>query len=528
VTGLGEGMWPHRPGDDPLLPDRIRSIFGVPPRGVPVAEQRRRFLDALATGRYERVVSYPAADLRSGRGFEPSRWLLDPYGEGEGEGDGEGAAATPDVDAGPRVPIERIESFAAGLRSSAPPAGAADLDVRLLAAWRDQGRPLADSPVVHARPQLATGLETIAQRGRPAFTRFDGNVADGIAASHLDERLLSPTSLERYAACPFRYFLTNVLRVGAVERPEELETITGIHAGSLVHEVLERFVVEVLERPVAEQPAPDTPWDASAHARLDELFDDVAARFEREGRTGRWLRWQHDKARLRNLLHAFLRRDDEYRRQHRATPAAAEMTFGNESEAPVEVRVGERVLRFHGQADRVDRTEAGGLVVLDYKASKPDYYRPLVEGDPVQRGQRLQLPIYALAARQHLGVDAPARAGYVFIHETGPVEPVGYEVDGRRMARFEEVVGLLAEGITSGQFPLRPGVYDSFWGTHDNCRFCDYDRLCPSTRGEQWDGVVDAPELARYVDLVEGPDPWDVDEGADAADAPASVEGGGR
>lgn len=498
VMGLHEGGWPHRPGDDPLLPDRTRAVVGVAARGVSVPEQHRRYLVALAAGREVRIASYPAADLRSGRRFEPSRWLGDPDG------------STPPTDgAVEERRVERSESFAAGLRSGAAPAGAADLDLRLLVSWRDGGALITEAPVVRDRPDLAAGLHLRAERARRGFTRFDGNIAEGIAASHLEERLLSPTSLERYAGCPFKYLLTTVLRVGAIDRPEELDEISALDRGSLVHEVLERFVAAVLERPDGDQPQPDQPWTDADHDRLDELFDEVAGRYESEGRTGRWLRWQHEKAGVRRRLHAFLSRDDEYRREQGTRPVAVEMAFGNEGEAPVEIRVGDRVLRFHGQADRVDRTADGGVVVLDYKTNRPVYFRALIDGDPVQRGQRLQLPIYALAAQQNFAGRGEPRAGYVFIHDDAPVGLVGYAVDERRLHRFEETVGVLVDGITSGAFPPNPGPYESFWGTHSNCRFCDYDRLCPPTRGEQWDTVVDAPQLRDYVDLVEGPDPWD-------------------
>jgi RecB family exonuclease len=457
---------------------------GLAPRGVAIDEQHRRLRVALAAGGHERLVSFPAADLRSGRTFEPSRWI-DLTGS------------------------ERVDSFAAGLRSSAEPSGPADLDLRLLVAATDRGEALGQTTVVRARTELAAGLHVRGERARDAFTRFDGNVGDGIAAAHLDERLLSPTSLERYAGCPFRYLLTNVLRVGAVERPEELDDMSPMDKGSLVHEVLEHFVGEVLERPARDQPGPDEAWTPTDHARVDELFDMVAARYETEGRTGRWLRWQHTREGLRRALHAFLVRDDQYRRAERARPAAAEMTFGNAGEAPVDVRVGDRILRFHGQADRIDRTDDGGVVVIDYKVARPTYWGALVDGDPVQRGQRLQLPIYALAARQRFGVEAAARAGYVFIHDAAPVGLVGYEVDEARLARFRDVVGVLAEGITAGVFPLHPGEYQSYWGTHANCTFCDYDRLCPPDRGDEWESVEDAPELAAYVDLVEGENPWE-------------------
>jgi hypothetical protein len=182
-------------------------------------------------------------------------------------------------------------------------------------------------------------------------------------------------------------------------------------------------------------------------------------------------------------------------------------------EQPVEIAHGDRVLRFRGQMDRVDRTDDGGLYVLDYKAGSPGPYKGLDVGDPVARGTRLQLSLYARAAEARFGATGPVRAGYAFLHPQAR-EPIGYELDAERRARFEQVTAVLADGVAAGAFPPNPGAYDSYMARFDNCAWCAYDRCCPADRDAQWDALVDAPELAPYMELATGDEvvPGDADE----------------
>ena len=55
-------------------------------------------------------------------------------------------------------------------------------------------------------------------------------------------RVLSITGLESYAACPFRYFLRNVLRVRPLDEPEQQLRMPRNEVGSLMHNVLEQFI----------------------------------------------------------------------------------------------------------------------------------------------------------------------------------------------------------------------------------------------------------------------------------------------
>ena len=170
-----------------------------------------------------------------------------------------------------------------------------------------------------------------------------------------------------------------------------------------------------------------------------------------------------------------------------------------------------RTLTFRGVIDRVDRT-VDGLLVLDYKTGKGKAYDAITAADPFVGGTKLQLPLYALAARRTF--DAPhAEAHYLLLERNG--ERRGYRVDDAVVSQFTEVLTDITDGIEQGVFLARPGPYDSFFGTHQACRYCDFDRLCSPQRGEHWDTKTAVPPpgspLARYRRLA----------GLDAAEAPA-------
>ena len=61
-----------------------------------------------------------------------------------------------------------------------------------------------------------------------------------------------------------------------------------------------------------------------------------------------------------------------------------------------------RQVRFRGKADRLDVGSDGTLEVVDYKTGRSERYAGLAR-TPDARGTKLQLVVYALAARLHEG-----------------------------------------------------------------------------------------------------------------------------
>ena len=497
VLGLAEGTLPS--------PERRTSL--VPPAEGDdadlLAEDHDRLLAALASAR-ERVLLWPRFDPRRGRERLPSRWLLQAVSAMTGTA----VLSEADVAACADSRVRVIESFEAGLsgagagagRGLAGLAGLADYDLASLTAWHRAGGRPADHFLADELPRLAAGFEAATGRAGPKLTRFDGLVgADASAAAGLGT-VMSPTSLEVYATCPMRYLLRQVLRVGAADKPEEIMRLRPVDKGTLVHTILERYVRTLLA------------GEPRSLERLLALAEDAFIELEARGLTGKPLYWRYERELLLRELRRFYDED-------RLSPLAAELVFGMDDADPVIVGLDDgRELRFRGSADRVDVDPATSrLVVTDYKTgSSRDYEELRRRGadDPVDRGKRLQLPLYALAAQAAHPTDQAVHARYWFTSEKGRFESVGYQVDEPVLARLREVLTVVADGIAKGVFPARPGEVDR--QSYKNCGYCDYDRLCQRDRGRQWERKRTAAVLAPYVALAE-------EVRADAADADADA-----
>jgi ATP-dependent helicase/DNAse subunit B len=314
------------------------------------------------------------------------------------------------------------------------------------------------------------------------------------------ERPASPTALQNWAACPFRYLLGNILRVAETERPEETLTISAKDRGTLLHQALETFIRESPARA-----SPDEPWSAEERARLRETGERLCDEAEAEGITGKRLLWRLERERILRDLAGFLDADEEMRRENGCLPLAVEMGFGMGtagSHPPALVSLADgRTVALRGKIDRVDRTpDSPRLLVFDYKSGSAGYYSRL-DKDPVKRGRLLQLPIYALAARQSYGDALAVEAYYWFVGEDQGYERRGYDVDDTVLAGFQEALGVILDGISSGLFPARPGK--AMRDTYENCNLCPYDRVCPGNRGRLWERKRGAPDLKRYLEMAE-------------------------
>src|SRR4029078_1115791 len=61
----------------------------------------------------------------------------------------------------------------------------------------------------------------------------------------LDKRSFSPTALQNFAACPYRFFLSAVHRLSPREAPAAIEDLDPLTRGSLVHEVQFRLLTDL-------------------------------------------------------------------------------------------------------------------------------------------------------------------------------------------------------------------------------------------------------------------------------------------
>jgi len=494
VVGMAEGAFPPRGTEDPLLPDRDRKgAGGLPLHTERRAEERRDYLAALAAAP-ERVLSFPRADPRAQRKRLPARWLLDAAGALAGRELG----ADELTDLTGASWYRTVPSFEAGLRGTGEAASLTERDLRRLRAAGESTAHLDRHPLVAGTPALAAGVAATRARRSHRATEFDGLVGALPGLLPPKGSALSATALEDWATCPFRFLLARVLRVREVSRPEQIETLSPLARGSLVHAVLEEFLAVVDPRS-----SPDQPWSDPERSLLVEIAGRHCDAAEAEGITGRPLVWSLERRRLLRALAGVLDTDEVFRHDLGVVPTAGgqEVEFGFASAPPVEVALpGRPTVSFRGRIDRVDRAPDGSrLVVFDYKTGRGSAY-----GDPLDdlaRGARLQLPVYGLAMqREH--PDADVAAYYWFVERE---KRSGFRLDVA-LEPFEAVLGTILDGVGAGVFPAYPGEPRQDGQGRDtwaNCCYCPYDRICPSARDEAWERKADDPAVVVFRDLAE-------------------------
>ena len=269
-----------------------------------------------------------------------------------------------------------------------------------------------------------------------------------------------------------------------------------------MHGILERFIRHVHEQGAL--PGPGEPWSEQHRDALRRIAETEFAEAESRGVTGKPLMWHIEREEILTDLYTFLEQDSGVRERFGVSPSSVEASFGTGPDswpaAVFDLDDG-TVIRFRGVIDRVDVGEGGApVLVLDYKTGSASPYRNLAD-DPIDRGQRLQLGVYSLAAQSALGAEAKVSAAYWFVTSRGnfslsPAEPFSLQNQSVR-ERFAEGVSTIVSGIGSGAFPANPGKLDSRGG-FENCRYCDFDSLCPSRRNVLWSRKRRDPRLADY------------------------------
>ncbi len=156
----------------------------------------------------------------------------------------------------------------------------------------------------------------------------------------------------------------------------------------------------------AARPAPGAAWTDADRARLHEIAEQQCARYEALGLTGRRAFWDRDRRRILADLDRFLVEDSELRAGHGLTTLATELRSacprpsGRRSRSRCPTVVG------CTSAGRPTASTAAPPARCSSSTTRPG--SPFAvgdEGDPTSAGRKLQLPVYALAAKSAFGND---------------------------------------------------------------------------------------------------------------------------
>ena len=408
LLGLAEGEFPQAEREMPLLREADREALRA--RGVNLESRLRGdevtfFYEAVTRTREHLLLCRPyLAD--DGQRWEPSAywrqvWRL--------TGEPQPLTARPEDRLPPAQIASPAEWIEHGYDARAIARGAAVLQARLAAQ--------ASGPHEGELPELV-----------PA-----------IAARFPPDKSWSASRLEAYGTCGLYFYFAHALKLEPRAEPEEGYDVRAL--GSMYHAILERLYRD----------APDPTGLDGLLSRLPKVARDVfvAAPADYGFRpTALWDQQQAELLRiLRETVTALADKSEGW------TPRYFEQRFGFGSPALV-VHTPEGEVRLHGYIDRIDVDAEGRLRVVDYKASGAP-----ISADDLKDGHRLQLPLYALAARDALNLGEVAAGLYWHIGKAKESSLKLEKFEGGVPGAFEAAKQHLAAhvaGIRAGRFQPKP------------------------------------------------------------------------
>jgi RecB family exonuclease len=476
LCGAYEGIFPAGAPAEPLMADRVWQELRerhpmIEDADLRLERAQAQAQRALASATHRLTWTAPLQASGAGREHYPAQVMvaaartLDPTIE----------SATDLRRASSRPWLRKPASPTAALLTGTP-VDLTEVRIRSSVVARREGVSLAvDHP-------LAASQRLLAARRGAAFGPYDGNLSQLDAAMLIPRGSVSPTSLETYALCGFRYFLGHVLRLRPPEEPEDRETMDAAERGTIVHTVLQAFY----QRRTLQPGEVWTPDDATA--LLDLLDIHMAAAHDR-GKTGLDIYAEHELRRLRADLVNFLDHDNAFRRETGAVPTHFELSLPADASSAVPMR---------GYVDRIDVTPDGRHAwVIDYKTGRA--YEGMKDDDPLEGGTPLQLPAY-MAAVPDAETVTPL---YWFITAAGEYTRKPFAATDANMARYHKTLDAILAGVRGGAFPAVSGEEDTRFGGWNNCRYCDFNRLCSRRRDDELWAKHEDPHLRPWNNVGE-------------------------
>ncbi len=496
LPGLAEGIFPRRALEDPLLLDVYRRRLDAELATQEERVRRERLLLRIAAGaaRSRLIVSYPNLDVLQGRPRVPSFYALDLLRAAEGR--------IPDLR---RLEARATESSQSLLGWPAPRRSEsaiddAEYDLSVLEPLLRHRAPAGGNAAVppnggkrnqggRARfllrnPRLDRSLRSryLRWKRNSSFTPADGVVdpdpstLEALGRYRLDQRGYSPTALQRYAACPFRFLLYSVHGLKLREAAVRLEQLDPLTRGSLFHRIQFELFKALEQRDML------SVEDFEGRAVMDllaETVERVAGRYHDKLAPAIERVWRSEIESLHTDLRGWIRSLAAAREPWR--PARFELGFGlgpgrgrgpgadtdeSTAEQPLEEARLADGKRLRGAVDLVEEDSRNDLLrVTDHKTGKSPGTSRLVVGG----GKTLQPVLYGLAMESLLQRRV-ASGRLSFCTRKGRYTSLEVPLDDDARRAAAGVLDEIDRGVETGFLPAAPD--------EGECRWCDYNLVC--------------------------------------------------
>ncbi len=164
--------------------------------------------------------------------------------------------------------------------------------------------PQPPTPVLETqiRENVRRGIKIQSIRELPELSIFEGLFSTPEVLVQLQQRFfsdaieVSPSRLQEYAQCGFRYFLRHILRIEPVE--EIGEEITALEKGRFLHRVLFQFLGNGFEAPLEHTSQIREKWTKKQRRRMTTIVNNEPLTLHLQRRWQNDLFWRHQEKKL--------------------------------------------------------------------------------------------------------------------------------------------------------------------------------------------------------------------------------------
>jgi ATP-dependent helicase/DNAse subunit B len=473
ILGLSEGIFPAEIPEDPIYLDSERKRLNAD--GV--------FLETVAeraddNGIFYELISLPRQTLTLSRPYirEGKPWVESHLWRMT------------------RAVFSNLDPHRYGIGAVVPTAEVTSLDEVLLAV-ADGFNDRADNLVHDHHPlymwlqrdemmlpywrNIEHGRETETRRlSRSPHDMYSGYIRQPELLEYVQDqlgsrRIWSASQLNEYGTCPYRFFAHRLLKLEALDEPEE--GLNALQIGLVNHEILEKTYHELIGFEILPEHL-----NTEALPALREKAYEVFKRAPQAYGFRPTAVWREEQVIILRHLENLVRLDFSEQSPLNKfgsprVPFKTELKFGIDETKPALIAAEDKVLKVRGAIDRIDRV-GDSLIVIDYKSGTTR-----IKTEEMEAGRNFQMMVYLLAL-EHIIVSErlPYRvAGGAFWHirnqEVSGLLQVSdtVETDASIQDAQEHLSRYLSE-MRQGYFVEKPAKIDK-----GKCSsYCDFYQLC--------------------------------------------------
>lgn len=488
VPGLAEKLFPQRVVEDPLLSDEQRaSISGhLETQARRVENERAALAIAVGAARRTVVLSYPRFESDKARPRVPSFYALEAIRAAEGRLPGFAELARR---------ADQTSQTRIGWPAPAQPElaiDAAEYDLAILRQLLSGAQKEVDGAahyLLTANPRLKRALQFRARRWRAEWRYVDGLVDPNALAraalnarhSQLSQRGFAVTALEKYAACPYRFYLATVVGLSARKEVTAVEEMDAATRGLLIHELL-RSVSTALHEQHLFSPSSDfgearrvllrtvdaeeSIWRDKLAPMIARVWDDAIADISAD-----LVRWLYET------------------RESGWEPCAFEHQFGQTNADAATEGLGPVVLDsglpLRGVIDAIEQS-GNHLRATDYKTGARPEDATVVSG-----GRQLQPALYALVLEKLYPTRTVSGGNAFYCTSRGEFTRNEVPLAAPARTAAAAVHRTIAAAFSGGFFPAAPA--------EKTCEYCDFLKICGPYERER----VERKDTTRLEPLVQ-------------------------